>query len=152
MTIGFAPEEIRTAEPTRSARLKWVVVVNSDLAPGLQVNAVACVAAATAASVSGLLASGGRDADGRHHAGLPWAGCTVLAASTDQLVRLWEQAGGRDDVLAIDMPAAAQSTRVYDEFLEQLSKTDAAGLDQIAMSLVGPRNAIDRMVKRLPLL
>lgn len=33
MFVGFAPEEIATGEPTRSARLKWVVVVNDGSAP-----------------------------------------------------------------------------------------------------------------------
>ena len=35
--IGFSAEEILTSEPTRSARLKWVVVVDETLSPGLMV-------------------------------------------------------------------------------------------------------------------
>ena len=45
--IGFRPEEVDTAAPTRSARLKWVIVVDAALPVGRAVNAGACVAAAT---------------------------------------------------------------------------------------------------------
>jgi hypothetical protein len=53
--VGFEPEEIRTAEPTRSARLKWVVVVDEALPAGRATNAAICVAAATTAEVGGLI-------------------------------------------------------------------------------------------------
>ena len=46
----------------------------------------------------------------------------------------------------------AQRTRVYDEYLDHLAN---AGDDQIAycaVSIVGPRNAVDKLVKKLPLL
>ena len=61
--VGFAPEEIDTAAPTRSARLKWVVVVQQDLPAGRAVNAAACVAAAIGARVQGLLGPDAVDAD-----------------------------------------------------------------------------------------
>lgn len=84
----FSPEEINTGAPTRSARLKWAVVVDRSLDPGRMVNAVACIAATTGALVDGLIARGGPDAAGHSHPGLPWAGCTVLAATPDQLAAL----------------------------------------------------------------
>src|SRR3954454_1322769 len=86
--VGFAPEEVRTGEPTRSARLKWVVVVDSALPPGRAVNAAVCVATATMSAVSGLAGPDAKDADGSVHPGLPWAGCSVLAASAQQLAQL----------------------------------------------------------------
>ena len=50
--IGYAPDEIRTDEPTRSARLKWVVIVDEALPAGRAVNSAVCVAAATSAAVT----------------------------------------------------------------------------------------------------
>ncbi len=40
-SIGFHPDEIDTAGSTRSARLKWVVIVDEALPVGRMVNAVA---------------------------------------------------------------------------------------------------------------
>ncbi|WP_433505309.1 DUF2000 domain-containing protein [Pseudonocardia halophobica] len=118
--MGFEPEEIATGEPTRSARLKWVVVVNDGIGAGPATNAAICVASATAREVGGLAGPDGKDAGGAVHPGLPWVGCSVLRASAEDLRRLRERAGGSDDVYVADMPAAAQRTRVYDEYLEAL--------------------------------
>ena len=147
--IGFAAEEIRTDVPTRQARLKWVVVVDASLPPGLAANAAICVAAATTAGVDGLLGPAALDADGSAHPGLPWAGCSVLAGTTEQLAAIRARAAGAADVFVADMPAHAQLTRVY---IEHGAEHGSAELDLLAVSLVGPRNRLDRIVGRLPLL
>ena len=150
--VGFELDEIRTGEPTRSARLKWVVVVDEALPPGRAANAAICVSAATAAGVTGLLGPDAKDAAGGVHPGLPWAGCTVLGGSAAQLSAIRAKAAGSLGVFLADMPAAAQHTRVYDEYLEQVSAADPAELGYYAISLVGPRNRIDKLVHRLSLL
>jgi hypothetical protein len=150
--LGFAPEEIVTSEPTRSTRLKWVIVVDAATERGQAANAVACVAAATGRAVDGLIAHGGPDAAGREHPGLPWAGCSILAASAAQIASVRERAAAGGGVLVIDMPAAAQTHRVYDHYLAELAVTEPDSLGVSAVSLVGPRNRIDRIVKKLALL
>ena len=150
--VGFAPEEIDTAAPTRSARLKWVVVVQQDLPAGRAVNAAACVAAAIGASVQGLLGPDALDADGSAHPGLPGAGCSVLSAPAEQLAAIRAKAAGSDGVLVVDMPEVAQLTRVYDEYFEAVAATASEALAPLAVALVGPRNRVDRIVGRLPLL
>jgi hypothetical protein len=150
--VGFTPDEIRTGEPTRSARLKWVVIVDSALPAGRAVNAAVCVATATGAAVSGLSGPDAKDADGSVHPGLPWAGCSVLAASAQQLVQLRAKAVASEGIHVADMPAAAQETRVYDEFLDRMATSTADEIAYYAVSLVGPRNRVDRLVARLALL
>jgi uncharacterized protein DUF2000 len=146
--FGFEPEEIRTGESTRTARLKWVVLVDRELDRGRATNAAVCVAAATASEVKGLLGPAGKDAAGGVHPGLPWAGCTILGATRAELAEI--RAKVTDGVHVTDMPEAAQATRVYDDYLGQLGTEDAPAY--LAVSLVGPRNRIDKLVKRLPLL
>jgi hypothetical protein len=150
--VGFAPEEVDTAAPTRSARLKWVIVVDEALPAGIAANAAACVAAATSPQVAGLLGPEAVDAGGHPHPGLPWAGCSILKGSTEQLAALHAKALAADTVFVADMPAAAQLTRVYDEYLETVSAAPADALPYYAVGLVGPRNRVDKLVGRLPLL
>lgn len=150
--FGFAPEEVRLDEPTRAARLKWVVVVDGSLPPGRAANAAACVAAATSRQVTGLVADGGLDADGSPHAGLPWAGCTVLTADPATLRSVHDRARRRDDVLVVDMPLLAQETRVYAEFLARLAQVPGDEISYAAVGVVGPRRSVDRIVGGLPLL
>jgi hypothetical protein len=150
--VGFEPEEIRTDEPTRSARLKWVIVVDEELPAGRATNAAICVAAATTAAVTGLIGPDAKDADGFRHPGLPWAGCAVLAAPTGRLGQIRARATESLGVFVADMPVQGQATRVYDEYLRRVGETATAGLAYHAISLVGPRNRIDKLVHRLPLL
>lgn len=150
--IGFAPEEVTTRMPTRSARLKWVVAVQEDLPAGQAVNAAACAAAATGQGVFGLLGPDSKDAEGSLHPGLPWAGCTILTATAEQLVRLRTRAAASEGVYVVDMPTAAQQTRIYDEYLHHVATMSGSELDYAALSIVGPRNRIAKMVHGLPLM
>jgi hypothetical protein len=134
--------------PSAEIRLKWVIVVDDRLPKGLAANAAVCVAAATAVGNPGVLGADGKDASGGVHPGLPWAGCSILGAPREQLAVIREQAGA--DIFVADMPVAAQATRVYDEYLAALGADDAPAY--LAVSLIGPRNRVDKLVKRLPLL
>jgi hypothetical protein len=150
--IGFSTEEIDPSSPTRAARLKWVVVVDAALPPGRAVNAAICTAAATENAVTGLLGDAAVDADGATHPGLPWAGCTVLTADSATLRTIRAKASARPDIFVADMPAAAQETRVYADYLSSVGRTPADELDYYAVSIVGPRNPVDKIVGRLPLM
>ena len=148
---GYTPDEMSTGERTGAAKLKWVVIVDRSLSPGQAANAAVCVSAATAPTVPGLLGPGGPDASDHWHAGLPWAGCSVLAASSAQLTAIRQQAIDRR-LLAADMPAVAQATRVYDDYLRELAKTHPDDLAPLAVSLIGPRNQVAKLVRKLELL
>jgi hypothetical protein len=148
---GYSPDEMSTGERTGAAKLKWVVIVDAGLSPGQAVNAAVCVAAATAPGVPGLLGAGGPDASDHWHPGLPWAGCSILAADPAQLAAIRQQAIERR-LLAADMPASAQATRVYDDYLRSLAKTEPGDLAPLAVSLIGPRNRVAKLVRHLELL
>ena len=148
---GYAPDEMRTGDRTGAAKLKWVVIVDRSLSPGQAVNAAVCVSAATSPEVPGLLGPGGPDAADQWHAGLPWAGCSILAAASAQLAAVRQQAIDRH-LLAADMPAAAQATRVYDDYLAEVAKTRPDDLALLAISLIGPRNQVAKLVRHLELL
>src|SRR5216684_4654706 len=100
---GYTPDEMSTGERTGTAKLKWVVIVDQSLSPGQAVNAAVCVSAATAPAVPGLLGRGGPDASEQWHPGLPWAGCSILSASSAQLAAIRQQGLDRQ-LLAADMP------------------------------------------------
>src|SRR6202045_1124194 len=147
-THGDTPDEMSTGERTGAAKLKWGVIVDRALSPRQAVNAAVCVSAATAPAVPGLLGPGGPDASDHWHPGLPWAGCSILAASPAQLAAIRQQAIDRR-LIAADMPAAAQATRVYDDYLRELAKTEPADLALLAVSLIGPRNQVAKLVRHL---
>jgi hypothetical protein len=150
--LGYAPAEIVTSEPTRSAKYKWVIVVDTAIPAGRMVNAVACVSAATGAVVDGLIAHGGPDASGHAHPGLPWAGCTILGGDAEEVAAVRARVASYPDMLVVDMPTAAQTHRVYDDYLAELARTEPADLAVCAFSVLGPRNRVDKIMKKLTLL
>ena len=150
--IGFTDDEIDTSAPTRAARLKWVVVINDSIPAGRAVNAAVCVAGATVAAVGGLLGPDAVDAAGQTHPGLPWAGCSVLTADAETLRAIRAKGEAHEATFVADMPEAAQTTRVYDEYLGAMLSVGADEIEYLAVSLVGPKNRIDKIVGRLPLM
>ncbi|SDH29257.1 Protein of unknown function [Sinosporangium album] len=148
----LSPEEIRTDLPTRQAKLKWVIVVDESLSTGLVVNAAVCMAAAVGHAIPGVLGPEGKDASGSVHVGLPWAGCSILASDAETIHKLRSKAAEKDGLLVVDMPLPAQTSRVYDEYLGTLAETPADEVVYYAVSIIGPRNKVDKLVGKLPLL
>ncbi|MFI2301728.1 DUF2000 domain-containing protein [Actinacidiphila glaucinigra] len=151
-TVGFTPEEIDFSLSTRQARLKWVVVVNADLPPGRAANAAICAVAPTVTAVTGLLGAEATDADGTVHPGLPWAGCSVLTADAATLRTIRVKAASCAAIFVAAVPTAAQTTRVYSDFIADVGKSRAEEIDYCAISIVGPRNPVDKIVGKLPLM
>jgi len=50
------------------------------------------------------------------------------------------------------MPASAQTNRVYDDYLAELAQTKPEDLAVSAVSIIGPRNKVAKLVKNLGLL
>ncbi len=152
MSTTVEASDIRTDLPTRDIRIKWVMVVDEALAPGLIANATACMAAAVGKARPELLGPGGDDAAGEHHPGLPWTGCSILGGDRTAIRDIRAKALTKPNLLVVDMPEYAQTARVYDEYLAHLAGLGGEDLSYYGLSLVGPRNPVDKLVGRLRLL
>ncbi|HEX2314262.1 MAG TPA: DUF2000 domain-containing protein [Thermomonospora sp.] len=148
--LGSLPR--RPDLPTRELPVKWVIVADRELPRGLQVNAAACLAAAVGKAAPELVGDGGTDASGTAHAGLPWTGCTVLAATAPVVKVVRRAALAEPDLLVADMASVAQRVRVYSDYLAELARTEDEDLTYHAVSLAGPRTVVDRLTGRFPLL
>lgn len=149
---AFEPDEIERTASVRDARLKWVIVADADAEGWRRANAIACIAAAFGERVGGLNGPDESDADGVLHAGLPWSGCSLLAADAAGLVALRARSATAPEVLVIGMPAAAQQARSYPEYRALLAVTPTAELQEVAIGLLGPRKDVERLTKKLRLL
>ncbi|MEK8169624.1 DUF2000 domain-containing protein [Streptomyces sp. M19] len=148
---SLTTDEIRTDLSTRDARLKWVVVVDPALPAGLVANATACLAAAVGKALPNCWGPTGRTPRAPYtRAALGGLLGAVRPGGADR--RAARQAAAKEGLLVVDMPEAAQTSRVYDAYLESLAATPGADLRYYAVSVVGPRNKVDKLVGRLPLL
>ena len=149
MTV-LADLDRRTDLPTRELPVKWVIVIDRDLPRGLQANAAACLAASVGVAVPAIIGSGGVDASGLAHAGLPWTGCAVLGAPAAIVQRIRNDAAAEPGLVVADMANIAQRADVYDDYLAELARTEEPSY--YAVSLFGPRELVERLTGRLPLL
>ncbi|MFD4192293.1 MULTISPECIES: DUF2000 domain-containing protein [Amycolatopsis] len=144
--------EVQLDATTRTAKVKWVIVADPSLGPGLVANATACLGAAVGKVLPALVGPQVEDASARPHAGLPWTGCSILAADAAKLLQIRTKAANREGIFVADMSKHAQASRSYVEYTEAMAGTDEEAFEYYAVSLVGPRNKIDKLVGGLPLL
>lgn len=148
----LSPEDVRPDLSTREARIKWVMVIAGDLGPGLVANTASCLAAAVGKEIPGIIGAAAVDASGSGHPGLPWTGCTILTGDTATIRRIRDRSLTKSGLLVVDMPELAQVCRVYAGYLDSLAARDSEDIKYHGVSLVGPRNKVDKIVGRLPLL
>ncbi|WP_017592434.1 DUF2000 domain-containing protein [Nocardiopsis potens] len=148
----LAPEDIRPDLSTREARVKWVMVIDPALGPGLIANTAGCLAAAVGKELPGIIGPGAEDASGADHPGLPWTGCSVLGADPATLRAVRDKARAKSGVHVVDMPRSAQAANVYTRYVEALAEIGTEEIEYQGISLLGPRNKVAKLTGRLPLL
>ena len=89
------------------------------------------------------------DAGGGGQLGIHWADRDAFHQLSGEVKSRAADAGG---MLVVDMPAAAQAHRVYDDYLAELARTTPEDLATCAFSIVGRRNQVDKITRKLALL
>lgn len=132
--------------------MKWVIVADQTLGAGLVANATASLGAAVAAAFPDLVGGAVEDASGQVHPGLPWSGCAILGGDAAKVREIRTKAMTKAGLFVADMSKHAQASRSYDEYRAGVGSSSEGDLSYYAVSLVGPRNKIDKLVGGLPLL
>ncbi|MFC3227403.1 DUF2000 domain-containing protein [Marinibaculum pumilum] len=146
------PAETRLPDDDAVVRpMRCAIVVDRDLPSGRAANAAAVLALTLGARHPGLPGAPLLDGSGQQHPGLIPIGIAVLGAPGDALPGLRESALARDLDL-VDFPVQGQETTDYDAFGAMLRAVPADRLSYLGLALYGPRNAVAKVVGRLPLL
>jgi hypothetical protein len=129
---------------------RCVIVLDSDLPPGLAANAAAVLALTLGAREPGLVGPDLIDADDETHPGLIPLGLPVLRAPRGELVRLRTDAG-EAGLEVIDFPTFGQQTNDYEEVRRWVAQTPTAELEYLGVAVHGPRRAVGRLTGSLAL-
>ncbi|GAA5150601.1 hypothetical protein GCM10023214_00160 [Amycolatopsis dongchuanensis] len=132
--------DVRRGAGTRTAKVKWVIVADQSLGPGLVANATACLGASVAAVFPGLVGEPVEDGSGQAHPGLPWSGCSILGGDAAKVREIRTKAMSKEGLFVADMSKHAQASRNYEEYRAAVGGGEEADLSYYAVSLVGPRN------------
>jgi hypothetical protein len=132
---------------------KCSIIVDGELPAGLLANTVGVIAMTLGKLAPEALGRDGIDQDGRCHPGLAWVGVTVLRGSQQIVAEIFARVGeGDTDLVVVDCPVVAQSTRDYDEYLEMLTRQGGSELRLSGIGLYGNSKKIARLTGNLPLL
>lgn len=132
--------------------MKMIIALREGLEPALAANAAAVLGLAMGGRLEDSVAADGKDASGNVHAGLNPHPVPTLTASADLLRELHEKASAREDIVTVGFNEVARRSRTYEEYETALAATPTSGIDHVGLAFFGPRNAITRLTKRLPLL
>lgn len=130
---------------------KIVIVLREGLAPNVAANAAAVLGLSIGGRLPHLLGADGKDSAGGVHPGLNTHPVPVVTASADQVRDLHGKARGYD-VTAVGFTEVARQAREYGAYLNDLAGTPAADLEYVGLALFGPRNRINALTGRFPLL
>lgn len=126
-----------------------VVIVRDDLQPWQELNVTAFLSTGIAAD-GGLLGEPYRDADGTEYAPMLREPLIVRVASRDELKAIRSAAIARGLRTAIYTSELFTTTHDGDN-RAAVAAVSAADLDLVGIGLHGPKNAVDRTVKRATL-
>jgi hypothetical protein len=136
---------------TRALPFKWIIAVNGQLGRGLLANATACLAAAVGKAAPAIVGADVKDRSGSLHSGLPWPGCTIV--ETDAVgVRRIRTAAAEGGLAIADMTSIAQRASAYADYLDALADARADEIIYYAVSVLGPKKSVNRLIGQLPLL
>jgi hypothetical protein len=139
------------SQPTVRFDTKIAVILRADLAPWQELNVTAFLASGVAASAPESIGEHYADADGTKY--LPLFGQPVMVFSApgrEELARALERTLSRDLMPAV-FTADMFSTGHDEANRAAVAAVTRADLDLVGIALRGPRNAVDKITKGLPL-
>lgn len=133
---------------------KLAIVIDKDLSLGLCVNTAAVLALTLGHIVDGIIGSDLKDASGTIHVGITTMPIPILTTTAEGLREIRERAMAElsRGLRLVDFTDAAQRTRTYDDYTEQLASTAEPELRYLGIALHGPKNLVRRLTGSLPLL
>ncbi|MDR3590919.1 MAG: DUF2000 domain-containing protein [Negativicutes bacterium] len=134
--------------------MKIVMVINSELPPGLIANTAAVLGISLGRGREDIVGGDIKDADGNLHPGITARTVPVLAGSRDQIKSL------RDNLFApeyaavsvVDFSEIAQRCLDYDTYTQMMSGLDSAEIYYHGVCLCGPAKMVSKITGNLKLL
>ncbi len=131
---------------------KLVIVLRDDLPAAHAANAAAVLGLALGGRLSGSVAPDSPDASGALHAGLNPNPVPTLVAPREELRDLHERALRLEGAVVVGFNEVARRSRTYADYVEALAAAQPDHIDYVGLAIVGPRNQVTKMTKRLSLL
>jgi len=135
---------------------KSVIVIDTSLPLGQQVNAAAVLAATLGERVEGLIGPDVTDASGENHLGLIHIPLPILSGTSEQIAEIRlkarEATASGSELITADFSEPAQIARTYEDYTDRVGALSSEAIKYLGVALYGEARRVTKLTGSLPLL
>ena len=143
----------RKQKKMSNEQMKCVIVVDSDLPPGIVANTAAILGATLGKNRPEIVGHDVTDASCCTHMGVVTVPVPILKSDGESLGalrrKLYEEHG---DIMVADFSDIAQGCKTYEEYLGKVSSTAESEHRYLGIALFGDRKTVNKLTGSMPLL
>lgn len=134
--------------------MKCVMIVDSDLPIGIQVNTAAVLGVSLASEIKGLTGKKLIDKDGVLHEGVTNIPIPILTLSSEEIKQKYNQLLKIDDneIRVIGFNDVAQKSLEYDDYELKLAQTNNNTINYLGVCIYGPKKKINKLTGNIKML
>lgn len=134
--------------------MKCVMIVDSDLPSGVQVNTAAVLGVSLASEIKGLTGKKLIDKDGILHEGVTNVPIPILTLSCEELKQKYNQLLKINDneIRVIGFNDVAQKSLEYDDYEMKLSQTKNNNINYLGICIYGPKKKVNKLTGNIKML
>lgn len=134
--------------------MKCVMIIDSNLEIGVQVNTAAALGISLASNIKGLAGKKLIDKDGIVHEGVTNTPIPILTLSNEEIKEKYNELlqMNSDEIRVIGFNEVAQKSLDYDDYEMKLAETTNNNINYLGICIYGPKKKINKLTGNIKML
>ena len=134
--------------------MKCVMIIDSELPIGIQINTAAALGISVASGIKGLIGKRLSDRDGKQYEGVTNIPIPILALNKEEIKQKYDDVLERknDELKVIAFSDVAQKSLSYDDYEAKLALTPYNQVSLLGICIYGPKKIVNKMTGNLKIL
>lgn len=134
--------------------MKCVMIIDSELPVGIQINTAAALGISIASEIEGLTGKKLVDRDGNLYEGVTNIPIPILALKKEEIKKKYDEFLSKksDEVKIIGFSDVAQKSLSYEDYERVLARTDYGRVNFLGVCIYGPKKLVNKMTGNLKIL
>jgi len=134
--------------------MKCVMIIDSELPIGIQINTAAALGISVASGIKGLTGKRLLDRDGKLYEGVTNIPIPILALNKEEIKHKYDDVLERknDELKVIAFSDVAQKSLSYDDYEAKLALTPYNKVSLLGICIYGPKKIVNKMTGNLKIL
>lgn len=134
--------------------MKCVMIIDSELPVGIQINTAAALGISIASEIKGLTGKKLLDRDGKSYEGVTNIPIPILTLNKEEIKQKYDDLLERqkDEMKVIAFSDVAQKSLNYDDYEAKLALTSYSQVSLLGICIYGPKKLVNKMTGNLKIL